>query len=329
MKVRTYVRKRSCLRTCVRVCVRLRSLSEPFFLSFLSLPLSGAMAQGGRVVSTFEINDCVAVSRPGCAGDAAPLVVWPAPILVGDARFFLMRVTSDWICRFVTGLKGSTHPMANAGVLETIRDAWQDAETADESLHVNGKRKRPHRRVVKEQVVTLSLPRAPGRPERVEVRALRRLRDIYLELTPGTLTWLYEWCRCSNHAKRDVVRQRNSQEQSSDRRGVFFSRAHSAWFARSASGSKKFVVCATDASGAPLAFETYRILLDTKRQEAEEWLDSRSLGARAADDSENVGSACSTLSWSSGVAPSSDDLGSGGEDLPESGGAPAQVEDPF
>lgn len=294
------------------------------------------MAQSGSVVTTFEMRELFVVSRPGCAGVEAPLVVWPEPILVGEARFFLLRVTVDWLCRFVTGRRGALHPLANCGVLEVIRDAWHAGKVQCDSLNVNGKRRRSHRRGVEtEKVVLLTLPRWPCAAEMVEVRALRRARAIYLEFTHGALTWLYEWCASSDHSRCDVVRPRNSEEERSARRGVFFSRANGAWIAKCSSGVKKFVVCSTSSSGEELAADTYRALLLARRVEAEEWLDAKE-GSACGGESVHAASSTSgselpsSSSWSCGgdvVPPLHADSGKASADECEEGHA--SVEDPF
>ena len=233
------------------------------------------MMQGGRVTSSFELQDCVAVSVPG-GGDGSPVVIWPQPITVDDARYFLLRTTSDWICRFVAGRSTWNHPLGKFAILETVRDACAVADDSGVAINVNAKRKRAHRRAdhcdCMDIAWTISLPRMPSGDEFVELRAIRRGRDIYLELSPISLTWLYEWCASKDHSKRDVVRHSKTEDERSATKGLFFSRAHGAWLARYRGGQKKFPVCAVDASGATLAVETYRALLASRRADAEVWL---------------------------------------------------------
>ena len=242
-----------------------------------------AMGECGCVTISYQLHECVVVTIPGQSHDGVPVVIWPQPILVEDTRFFVLRTSCDWLCRFATGRNSWARPLAKFAIVETVREAWGVAEIAGVAMTVNAKRKRAHRRgdsgSCLDKVMTLSLPRSPGSAEFVEVRAVRRARDIFLELTPCALTWLYQWCASEGHPERDVVRGGKDPNELSSQRGVFFSRAYGAWVARCKTGSKRFPVSAVDASGQTLAADTYRALLSARRVDAETWLISQGASA--------------------------------------------------
>ena len=268
------------------------------------------MATGGYVMSAFQLHECVAVTIPGASDAEGPVVVWPHPIIVEGARFFLLRKNQDWICRFATGKGSWQRPLAPYALVETVREAWAAALVAGVGMAVNSKRKRAHRstrdvvRGCGDKLLTISLPRSPGSTECVEVRAVRRGREMYLELAPSALTWLYEWCAANNHPTRDVVRHCGDEHEVSSRRGVFFSRAHGAWFARCKTASKRFTVRSVDGLGVTLPAETYRALLTARRADAEEWLSLQTTFRRRSETSLSGTSSmeCASISSGSDVA---------------------------
>ena len=181
------------------------------------------------VAATFGVEERTVVSRPGAPRAESPLVVWPPPITVDDGRFSMVRMRHDWLCRFATGRGCWSAPLRKFGLLEALRDAWDRAGDDAQALNVNG-HKRKHRRLhadTTSAVRTLKVPRGPGSTQLVEVRACLRAQDLYLELRPAPLAWLYEWCCSEGHQETRATRTpvRNEGELVSARRGVFFSRA--------------------------------------------------------------------------------------------------------
>ena len=77
-----------------------------------------------------------------------------------------------------------------------------------------------------------------------------------------------QWCDRTPMAKRPRPTD-SSDCHSSDTKGVFFSRSHGAWLARTRIGQKSFSVAQNDAGGALLPAETYKALMVAQRTAAE------------------------------------------------------------
>ena len=153
---------------------------------------------------SIEIGHGMTIRGPRSSSDSAPLLVWPPPIEGTDGKlYFRVSTTSDWLCRFLTGVRVGVRPLGRFQCWDILKAAMfqaeQDAASLKQSVTsgiadtTTGKRRKV-KRCSENDPLEIHVPKSPTNGELTILSAVRKHRCVHLELGQASFSWLLAWC---------------------------------------------------------------------------------------------------------------------------------------
>ena len=278
-----------------------------------------------NVLLSLQVSKGTTVLDPKQKMGASPLLVWPPPEVVDGVSFCVFSQTSDWLCRFLTGMRATLRPLARSDLFDVVKSAFDRATEVDggvaPSQHLGlstRKPKKSKKQRLTTQVVDVEVPGSGAEPGEgatasVLLKGLRRSRGVLLlEFSQKSLVWMSEYVsHSSDRPKRSL--QRHGSIQKSPEIGVFYSRSDESWVCRGPLSTRKFKVQRTAQDGSALGLSCFRACMEKQRVAAQSEMsqqrDSSQLGTT--DGECSVGQQTSVGTLGGGDSCGGCDLGDG------------------
>ena len=228
----------------------------------------------------------------------ARLTITPAPTVVDGDEFVALKLSDEWICRFLTGKHPAERPCAHTNIINVLKKSLTQKrneliaqpqsssigsqlgivtkKTKYDSCQRTGKatggatkQERAHFKQAK--TITVQVPSAPGSKRMVNVTMLNDLKTTSIKLDSASSHWLFNYFDCEERAAKVTMKE---SLQNEGEYKVQFERARNAYFVYGPLQTEVFQVLKMK-NGKLLSPEDYKNALAAVKEQAEDALQAQ------------------------------------------------------